>query len=108
VHWKASHMHLVLVGADAGEDDEVLLAALEGVHRRHLDPLVQRLLTAREHVEAIQKLLKGQRCDGCHYKDHFRHSLQRSPVPAEKLANKQLHVALGILISLATGLMDSQ
>ena len=37
---------LVLVGSDAGQDDEVFLAALEGVDRRHLDPLIQRLRAA--------------------------------------------------------------
>ena len=31
---------LVLVGADTGDDDDVLLPPLEGVHARHLDILV--------------------------------------------------------------------
>ena len=32
---------LMLVSSDAGHDDEVLLAPLEGVHRRHFDLRVQ-------------------------------------------------------------------
>ncbi len=41
---------LVLVGAHAGDDDDVLLAALEGVHARHLDVLVHLGVEGTLHV----------------------------------------------------------
>ena len=55
---------LVLVGADAGDDDDVLLAALESVHARHLDVLV--------HL-GVEGALKSWRYGRYADKEHYLH-----------------------------------
>lgn len=53
----AQLVHLVLIGADAGQDDVIFLTALEAVHGRHLNALVQgRPQRAHLHPDPRQAL----------------------------------------------------
>ncbi len=52
-------VYLVLIGAHAGEDDVVLLSALEGVHTGHLNVGVQLLphgAIAQHHLQHVGSL----------------------------------------------------
>lgn len=66
-----SFPYLVLIAADAGKDDDVLLAALERVHARHLNAHTHQEKRGRAVIEQNRLTLlvkcnhRGKQCENC-------------------------------------------